>query len=129
MASITKEHTLYNIINFPEPKKNPTDLRVNTWGGGIKTCYPPMSKHGEIHPPPHPPLSGIYTLAEPPSKAYRCDKQIYISEKKLPSHPTDFSHLFIYYSHRKWDFLATLAILTPPPPVKHKTLLISTFNS
>ena len=59
----------YRILLIFQTKKT-TDLRVKTWGGGIKDMlsphvktwgdtYPPMSKHGGIHIP-HPP--GIYAL-------------------------------------------------------------------
>ena len=74
-------------------QKNPTDLRVNTWGGGIKNMLSPHVLTYIPHLTPHP---GIYALAEPPSKAYRCDKQIYISEKKYPHLLRTFhTYLFI----------------------------------
>ena len=51
----------YRTLLIFQNKKNPTDLRVKTWGGGDKRhVIPPMSKHGGIHQP-HPPPR-IYAL-------------------------------------------------------------------
>ena len=43
----------YRTLLIFQNKKNPTDLRVKTWGG-LKTCHPPMSKHGGDISPPSP---------------------------------------------------------------------------
>ena len=44
----------YRTLLIFQNKKKPTDLRVKTWGG-LKTCHPPMSKHGGGYITPIPP--------------------------------------------------------------------------
>ena len=51
----------YRTLCIFQNKKNPTDLKVKTWGGGgdKRHVIPPMSKHGGIY---HPHLPMIYAL-------------------------------------------------------------------
>ena len=60
----------YRTLLIFQNKKKPTDLRVKTWGGGIKDMLSPMSKHGGgfINPIPQDLRPWPYFEVNPPAQ-------------------------------------------------------------
>ena len=77
-------------------QKNPTDLRVNTWGGGIKKhVIPPCF---DIHPPPHPPPPGFTPLLNPLAKRIDAtSKFTYLKKNTLTSYGL-FTLIYLLFS-------------------------------